>query len=109
MKALFNLPKKVIFCSKCVISNQRPSSIPEFLHKPSREGAKYLKMNKISENKYICDACVVSNMKEKTNWKLREKELLKLLDKHRSKSGEYDCIVPGSGGKDSVYTAYFKI
>ena len=106
MKALFNLPKKVIFCSKCVISNQRPSSIPEFLHKTSREGARYLKMKKISENKYICDACVVSNMKEKTNWKIREKELLKLLDNFRSKSGDYDCIVPGSGGKDSVYTSH---
>ena len=106
MKALFNLPKEVIFCSKCVISNQRPSSIPEFLHKTSREGAEYLKMKKISENKYICDACIASNMKEKINWKTREKELLKLLDKHRSKSGEYDCIVPGSGGKDSVYTSH---
>ena len=106
MKALFNLPKKVIFCSKCVISNQRQSSIPEFLHKTSRQGARYLKMKKISKNKYICDACIVSSMKEKTNWKSREEELLKLLDKFRSKSGEYDCIVPGSGGKDSVYTSH---
>ena len=31
---------------------------------------------------------------------------MKLLDKHRSKSGNYDCIVPGSGGKDSVYTSH---
>ena len=35
----------------------------------------------------------------------REKELLKLLDKHRGQ-GEYDCIVPGSGGKDSCYAAH---
>ena len=55
MKTFFNLPKKVIFCSKCVVSNQRPASIPEFLHKPSREGAKYLKMNKMSNGQYICD------------------------------------------------------
>ena len=106
MKALFNLPKKVIFCSKCVISNQRPSSIPEFLHKTSREGARYLKMKKISENEYICEACIVAKIKEKINWKKREKELLKLLDKHRSKNGDYDCIIPGSGGKDSVYTSH---
>ena len=30
MKNLFNLPKKVIFCKKCVNSNQYPISIPEF-------------------------------------------------------------------------------
>ena len=36
----------------------------------------------------------------------RRKELTKLLDKYRSKNGDYDCIVPGSGGKDSVYAAY---
>ena len=32
MKALFNLPKKVIFCKKCTLSNQRPHSISEFKH-----------------------------------------------------------------------------
>ena len=95
MKNLFNLPEKVIFCSKCVYSNQRPASIPEFLHKPDREGARYLKMKKISnkKNEYICDACVVSEMKEKINWSKREIELEKLLDKHRSKNGDYDCVV----------------
>jgi len=107
MKSLFNLPKKVIFCSKCVYSNQRPASIPEFLHKPSREGARYLKMKKMQGKKdYICDACTVSEMKENINWKKREKELEKLLNKHRSKKGNYDCIVPGSGGKDSVYASH---
>lgn len=108
MKNLFNLPKEVIFCSKCVYSNQRPASIPEFLHKPNREGARYLQMKKISGKKdqYVCDACIVSEMKEKTNWAKREKELEKLLDKHRSKNGDYDCVVPGSGGKDSVYASH---
>ena len=42
MKSLYNLPKKVIFCSRCVMSNQRPSSIPEFFHDIKRTGAKYL-------------------------------------------------------------------
>ena len=107
MRSLFNLPKEVIFCSKCVLSNQRPASIPEFLHKPSREGARYLEMKKIPGKKnYICDACHVTEMKEKINWNKREKELEKLLNKHRSKSGNYDCVVPGSGGKDSVYASH---
>ena len=91
-----------------VYSNQRPSSIPEFLHKPNREGARYLQMKKISGKKdqYICDACIVAEIKEKINWSEREKELKKLLDKHRSKNGDYDCVVPGSGGKDSVYASH---
>ena len=42
MKAKYNLPKKVIFCKKCVISNQRPTSIPEFFHSKDRKGAKYM-------------------------------------------------------------------
>ena len=45
-------------------------------------------------------------MKLKINYKLREKELLKLLEKHRGKHGEYDCIVPGSGGKDSCFASH---
>jgi len=44
-------------------------------------------------------------MKYKIDFKSREKELLKLLDKHRGK-GEFDCIVPGSGGKDSCYASH---
>ena len=38
MKAKYNLPKNVVFCKKCVMSNQRPSSISEFFHtKEERE------------------------------------------------------------------------
>jgi len=29
-----------------------------------------------------------------------------LCDRHRSRDGSYDCIVPGSGGKDSFYAAH---
>ena len=47
-----------------------------------------------------------SLQKEKINYKKREKELLKLLNRHRGKHGEYDCIVPGSGGKDSCYATH---
>lgn len=105
-KTKFNLPEKVMYCSKCVMTNQRPSSIPEYFHRPDREGAHYLNMEKDSNGNYVCDACKAANRKEKIDWKSREKELIKLLDRHRSKKGEYDCIVPGSGGKDSVYAAH---
>jgi N-acetyl sugar amidotransferase len=48
----------------------------------------------------------LAEQKEKIDWEERERELLKLLDKHRSNDGSYDCLVPGSGGKDSAYQAH---
>ena len=102
MKILFNLPKKVIFCKKCVLSNQKPTSIAEFKHTRNRKGAKYLNL----DNKEICDACNYAEIKKKIDWNKREKELIKLLDKHRKTDGSYDCLVPGSGGKDSAYAAH---
>lgn len=101
LKTLYGLPEKVIFCKNCVMSNQRPASTIEFKHN--------LKTKKITLNisrEGICDACKFSFEKEKIDWKKREAELLKLLDKHRSKDGSYDCIVPGSGGKDSAMQAH---
>jgi N-acetyl sugar amidotransferase len=44
--------------------------------------------------------------KKVMDWSSREKELVKLLDKHRSTVGNFDCIVPVSGGKDGSYVAY---
>ena len=102
MKTLFNLPDKVIFCKKCVMSNQRPASIPEFFHTRNRDGAKYLQI----DNEGVCDACRQSENKKNINWIEREEELLQLLDKHRKNDGSYDCLVPGSGGKDSAFQAH---
>jgi len=102
MNSKFNLPNKVIFCNKCVMSNQRPSSIPEFKHTFNRKGAKYLNIN----SNGICDACNQSEVKKMIDWKKREKKLLNLLDKYRKSNGDYDCIVPGSGGKDSAYQSH---
>ena len=31
---------------------------------------------------------------------------MKLLEKYRSSNSSYDCIVPGSGGKDSAYQSH---
>ena len=52
----------------------------------------------------ICTACQSSEQKIHINWVEREKALRKILDKAKSTAGSnYDCIVPISGGKDSVY------
>lgn len=86
-KKFYNSPEKVVFCSKCTISNQRPRIT-------------------FDENN-VCSACNFAKKKhEGTDWEAREKELIKLLDKHRRKDGYWDVVVPCSGGKDSVYVAH---
>jgi len=98
----YGLPTEVVYCKRCVMSNQRPASIPEFRHLPNRHGAKYMHI----EDDGICDACRQAEKKEQIDWNQREKELLKLLDKYRRNDGRYDCIVPGSGGKDSAFQSH---
>ena len=85
-KQIGKLPKKVIWCKKCLISNQRP---------------------RVTFDKNgICSGCKNAEEKKIIDFKLREKELIDLLKQHKSKSGKFDVIVPSSGGKDSVYVAH---
>ena len=58
--------------------------------------------------KGICSACTNSRIKKRVDWKRRKLELLKVLNKHKkiNINNDYDCIVPVSGGKDSVYQTY---
>ncbi|MBO06557.1 MAG: LPS biosynthesis protein PseA [Parcubacteria group bacterium] len=86
-KQIGKLPKKIKFCKNCVVSNQRPRT------DINSDG--------------ICSACVWSYEKNyKIDWKIREKELKDLLDKHRKSNGEFDIVVPSSGGKDSAFVAH---
>jgi len=101
LKTLYGLPSEVKFCKKCVMSNQRPVSTQEFKHNSK---SKKITMNFDSEG--VCDACRMAEIKENIDWDQREKELVKLLDKYRKNDGTYDCLVPGSGGKDSAYQAH---
>jgi len=53
-----------------------------------------------------CNACQWMEEKKRMDWAPRKKELTELLDRYRSKSGGFDCIVPVSGGKDGCSIAY---
>src|SRR5688572_2719537 len=97
----YGLPAEVKFCARCVISNQRPASAVEFKH---TKDSKKVTMHFDAEG--ICDACRNAEVKENINWEDREQQLVKLLDKYRRNDGEYDCIVSGSGGKDSAFQAH---
>jgi N-acetyl sugar amidotransferase len=98
----YGLPADVKFCNKCVMSNQRPNSAIEAKH---TAGTK--KDTIAFEGNGVCIACKYHERKEKTiDWEKREKELSALCNRFRKDDGSYDCIIPGSGGKDSAYTAY---
>ena len=75
----YKLPVDVRFCTKCTISNQRP---------------------RISfDATGVCSACNFAEYKRKhVDWNEREKQLLELCKQYRKGNGEYDVIVPCSGG-----------
>lgn len=103
LEAKYGLPSEVKFCKKCVISNQRPNSAVEYAHtKASTKKTINL------DEEGVCDACRLAEQKHDNtiDWAEREKRLMELCDLHRSKDGSYDCLVPGSGGKDSFYAAH---
>jgi N-acetyl sugar amidotransferase len=83
----YSLPTDVRFCKKCTISNQRPRITFD------AEG--------------VCSACRFAEFKRsKIDWSAREKELNDLCDRYRKGNGEYDVIVPCSGGKDGSFVAH---
>jgi N-acetyl sugar amidotransferase len=58
----------------------------------------------------ICTACQSSEEKMHIDWSEREKQLRKILDDAKAKSGTgYDCVLPISGGKDSFYQAHILV
>ena len=99
--AKYGLPKDVRFCIECVESNQRPSTTVEFKNKPGD-----LKQAIEFNEEQICSACLFAAEKSKIDWQKRDEELREVCNKFRKTDGSYDCIVPGSGGKDSILVAH---
>ncbi len=52
----------------------------------------------------VCLACRAQEQKMRINWKESEKRLREIFEEYKEKADDnYDCIVPISGGKDSVF------
>lgn len=101
LETYYGLPKNIQFCARCGYSNQKPNSEKEYKHninskKPTVE----------FDQEGICAACRVAETKKKVDWSEREKMLRDLCDRYRRNDGHYDCLVPGSGGKDSFFAAH---
>ena len=74
------------FCTRCTVSSMRP---------------------RITFNEEgVCSACLFAETKEKTDWDFRENQLEVLCQKHRSRDGSFDVVVPVSGGKDGGFVAH---
>ncbi len=73
------------YCNKCLMPSTRPEQVFD------KEG--------------VCDACRSVALKNQIDWTEREREFKTLLEKYRGDGSKYDCIIPVSGGKDSVYQA----
>ena len=78
--------KKIYWCKNCLNMSTRPRIT--------------------FDERGWCNACQWMEEKKSFDWSKRKAELLNILEKSRSKNGNFDCIVPVSGGKDGSYVAY---
>jgi N-acetyl sugar amidotransferase len=78
--------RQIAYCRHCLMPNTRPRI--QF------------------DEQAVCNACRNAEDKERIDWEARRTEFLSILEQFRSKTGEWDCIVPWSGGKDSSSIAY---
>jgi N-acetyl sugar amidotransferase len=76
--------RPISYCTRCVMPETKPDL--------------YL------DSQGVCSACRNYERRDAVDWDLRMSELVRILDRYRSKDGSnYDCIIPVSGGKDSHY------
>lgn len=79
--------KELNYCTRCCMPQ-------------TQEGLVYDEMG-------VCRACISSEQKMHIDWSDREKVLREILEDAKKTAGNnYDCIIPISGGKDSVFQLY---
>lgn len=72
------------YCKRCVMPDTKPDLL--------------------IDDEGICNACRSYENRKQIDWEQRRRELLQLLDRYRRHDGgDWDCIVPVSGGKDSTF------
>jgi N-acetyl sugar amidotransferase len=75
------------YCQRCVLPDTKPGVV--------------------FDSEGVCSACRSVERKKAIDWKAREEEFKLLCDKIRGSNGNgYECIIPVSGGKDSIYQTY---
>ena len=99
----YGLPKEVKYCVKCNVTNQKPTSTNEYKHDKDT-----LQIPISFDKNDVCHACKTVEKKwdGSIDWEEREKELIDLCDKHKNIKGQYNCLIGGSGGKDSSFQSH---
>jgi N-acetyl sugar amidotransferase len=75
------------YCIKCVLPDTKPGLI--------------------FDSEGVCSACRFAEIKKTINWEERIVKLTEICERAKKLSKEYDCIVPVSGGKDSMFQVYY--
>jgi N-acetyl sugar amidotransferase len=103
LEVLYGMPREVRFCTECNMSNQQPMSSNEYLHRQDSS-----KTTLAFDAEGLCNACRFNKLKRtvEIDWAERERELIELCKRYRRDDGSYDCIVGGSGGKDSAMQSH---
>ena len=73
------------YCKRCIMPNTRPDQ--------------YL------NNEGVCNGCLSYDYQKKIDWDKRKKDLLRIISEKKLNKDKWNCVVPGSGGKDSTYQA----
>ena len=78
------------FCIRCLYSSEHPLKIT-------------------FNEKGLCSGCQIHEEKDTLDWKERLEKLKKIVSRYKSKSNNYDCIVPITGANDSYYILHLVI
>ena len=90
-KTKFGLPKKVIHCKECLLTNQKPFSINESKSKKNSQ-----KKGLLFNSNNVCFACEYNKKKNDIDWDSREDKLKSMLSKYRKNnliSNISTCVV----------------
>jgi N-acetyl sugar amidotransferase len=71
------------YCSVCLL----PSSKPDLYF--NQDG--------------VCSACTSFLERPQIDWNIRKSNFLQIIEKFRKSDGNWDCVIPVSGGKDSTF------
>ena len=71
------------YCKRCIMPDTRPD---QYLNSDG-----------------VCNACLSFDLQKKIDWDQRKSDLLKIIEEKKLDKNKWNCVVPGSGGKDSTY------
>lgn len=80
--------KPMLYCSECVY----PASSAVAL---------------TFDEDYVCSGCRTAHQRDEgVDWDERRRKLEQIIERTRRRGGDYDCVIPVSGGKDSYFQTH---